>query len=132
MENDVIETQAAKIWLEEDGIVWTMILPIVFPDDKLTIADARNIIEGASKLTNGKKTPMLVESSYARPMNSEAKEFLTGMEAANVVSALAMITSSSLNKLLRNVLLGINKPSYPVKLFTSEAEAINWLKRFLE
>jgi hypothetical protein len=44
----------------------------------------------------------------------------------------AMLIDSAVSRMIGNIFLATQKTSFPVRLFNSEAEAIQWLKGFLE
>jgi hypothetical protein len=61
-------------------------------------------------------------------MDREARLFFAGEETAKVESAAALIIDSLLSRAIGNFFMGLNKPIIPTRLFTSEAEALAWLK----
>jgi hypothetical protein len=68
-------------------------------------------------------------------MNSitkEAREYYAGEEAGEAIKATALLIKSPVAKVLGSLFLGINKPKVLLKLYTSEKEAIEWLKGFIE
>jgi hypothetical protein len=46
----------------------------------------------------------------------------------DLVSALALIASTPLSRVLGNFYLRVNKPLYPARLFDNEASALAWLQ----
>ena len=46
--------------------------------------------------------------------------------------AQAIIVDSPVSRLIGSFFLGLNKPPFPTKLFTSEADAVEWLKGYLQ
>ena len=129
-EHKITETRTAKIWLEEDGIVRN----IVLPGAAETLDDVKENVSIHARLRpmSGKRVPVLVDLRTAKSLDREARNYLASEQSAKVVSAAALLISSPLSKFLGNLFLGLGKPTYPVKLFTSEAEAVAWLKEFLE
>ncbi|HET6992984.1 MAG TPA: hypothetical protein VFJ43_16750 [Bacteroidia bacterium] len=43
---------------------------------------------------------------------------------------MAMVSGSALGKLIMNLIFGLQKPSIPMKTFSNEKDAINWLKQY--
>jgi len=64
-------------------------------------------------------------------MDREARRYFAGEETAKVESAAALLIESPLSKAIGNFFMGLNKPIVPTRLFTSEAEALAWLKGFV-
>lgn len=123
---EIIRT--GKIWLEGDGIVRFT----YFPKVEVTLADAKKSIAVVLKISKGKTQPLFVDSRGIKSMEREARTYYAGEEAAKAVSACALLIGSPISRVIGNFFLGINKPKFPVKLFTSESEAIEWLRRFIE
>jgi hypothetical protein len=120
-----IRTRVAKVWLRDDGIVQL----VIDPGAKYTLADIGEGNEGIVKLSKGQRRPLLVDAK-----NIKSVDFATRKEAATFaeITSVAILIDSALSRMIGNVFLATNKTSYPARLFTSEAEAIQWLKGFLE
>lgn len=125
MVEEVIETPTSKIWLGEDGIL----RQVVYPNVEITIDDVKEYLAVAVELSKGKKIPVLVDTRKIKFIDRKAREYIT-KEGVNVALSLALLIDSPLSRMIGNFFLGINRPSYPVKLFTSETKALEWLKGF--
>jgi len=128
MENEVIEVAASRICLGEDGIVHA----VTKPGSEQTLADAREQIAAIGKIGRGKALPVLVDFKNIKSQDRGARAYFAGKEPAKVVTACAILLSSPLSRVIGNFYMGLNKPVTPTKLFTSESEAIEWLKEYLE
>jgi len=128
MEDEVILTRTAKIWLGEDGI--TRITYFRNTEDMLV--DAKEMVATVWNINKGKKTSLLVDKRVIKSMDREAREYYAGEEAAKTVNATALLIGSPVSRIIANFYIRLNKPKFPVKLFTSETEAIEWLKGFME
>jgi len=127
MENEIIETRTAKIWLGEDSIFRLIYSPKV----EVKLDDAREITAAQYKLLKGKKLPLLADTREMKSIDREARQHFKSEEIPKTTSAVALLVSSPVSRVIGSFFLGINKPLHPVKLFTSEAEAIKWLKEFI-
>ncbi len=127
MKNKVIKTKKAKMWME-NGILRCQL----FPNSEISLEFAKQIVEETLKLCKGKNVPILGDLSKAKFISKESREYLSGDEAMKAASSLANITRTPFSKVIGNFLIGLNKPPYPVRLFTSEEKAIEWLKLFIE
>jgi hypothetical protein len=123
-----LEMRTLTIWLEGDGIVRLKLKPNV----QITLQDVQASVRAVSELCGGKRSPALVDMRGLMSMDREARVFLAGEETAKVESAAALIIESPLTRAIGNFFMGLNKPLIPTRLFTSEAEALAWLKGFLQ
>jgi len=128
MENEVVATPTAKVWLGEDGIVRTN----YFPNVEETLADAKENIATVVKVSKGKRYPVLVGGRNVKSITREARAYYAGETTANAVYAAAILIGSPVSRMIGNFFMNFNKPKYPLKLFTSETDAIEWLKGFIE
>ncbi len=128
MKNEVIETKIAKVWLGEDGIIRVVTLP----DVEVTLENITEINRNIKKLIMGKKVPVFTDIRGVKSITREARLFASGEDSAQVSSAAALLIGSPVSKVIGNFFLGINKPPYPAKLFSSEKKALQWLKGFVE
>jgi len=66
-----------------------------------------------------------------RSVEKKARDHYSGETASKFLNALALIITSGFSRVIGNFFPGLNKPDFPVKLFTSEEKAVGWLKIFL-
>jgi hypothetical protein len=128
MMGKIFETEVDRQWLGEDGILYVEILP----NAEMTLANAQQSTETFKQVTGGKKRPLLIDISRQKSMSREAREHKAGKAVENDVLALALVMTSPVGKVLGNLYYSLSKPSFPVRLFTSKNEAVEWLKSFLE
>ena len=128
MGKEEIILRASKVWLGEDGIVQIN----HFPNSEETLADAKENLASVVKVGKGKRCPLFVDLRNVKSTTREARIFYAGEKSAKAVNAVAGLISSPVSRIIGNFFLGINRPKFPVKLFTSETEAIEWLKGFIE
>ena len=122
-----IELRSQWIRLGEDGIVYIKTKPRVDMDR----ADAEEGIRACGAMCGGKLRPALVDLSNLKSMTREARLYFAGPETAAAQSAAALVIKSPLTKAIGNFFMGLNKPLIPTRLFTSETEALVWLRTFL-
>ena len=126
-EEEMIVTSLAKVWIGDHGIGHVTFLP----DTTITLTAAREYIEAAARLCKGKSVPVLIDIRNVRSGDREARQYLASEEVARITKASAVLVSSPVTRILGNFFKGLNKPPYPVELFTSESDALEWLRRFL-
>ena len=128
MEKEEIVTRTGKIWLGEDGILRF----IYSPGTEVTLTDTKENVAVASKIIKGKRRPALTDFRGLKSMTREARVYYSGEEVAKYVNAGAVVIGSPVSRIIGNFFMGLNKSIIPNRLFTSESQAIEWLKGFIE
>jgi hypothetical protein len=108
----------------EDGILYSY--------SKSTLRTVKNISENIAlvkQITNGKKVPLLIYLSDSPVPDKETRRFSTE-QLPNVYTAMAMVSKPGLSKLIMNILFRFKPPPIPMKSFTNDKEALEWLKPF--
>jgi hypothetical protein len=79
-----------------------------------------------------KKVCMIAEAATGgtKPPKKEQRA-LIAKEISDVTKAMAIITTSSLNKMIINLFFAFAPPDYPVKMCRTEEEAKNWIRQYL-
>jgi hypothetical protein len=80
------------------------------------------------KVAGGRKRPALVNISESKTVSAQARVTYSGPDAAKHISRLALIVGSPVSRVIGNFYLGLNKPAFPARLFTSEPSAEQWLR----
>jgi hypothetical protein len=127
MENEQI-VRVAKLWLGNDGIVRI----IHVPGADVTLEDAKETMAAYLKINNGKSRPLFIDTKTMKSLARGARHYYASEEAANVASAVAIIVGTPVSRVLGNFYLGLSNPLLPTRLFSSEDEALEWLKGYLE
>jgi hypothetical protein len=127
MEGEQIVTKLNTVWLGEDGIARV----IHVPGAEVTLEDAQETMAAYLKLNQGKRRPLFVDTKSMKSIDREARKYFAGEEAAKVACAVALIIDSPVSRVLGNFYLGVSHPQLPTRLFSSEAEALEWLKGYI-
>ena len=123
-----IEGPTGFIRLRQDGILETRAKAGAI--ETLKTAEA-NFALGTEIVGDRAPVPMLLVLGGLRDQSRDARTFWADNAGRlNVISHLAIVTSSYVSLVLGNVFIGISKPDIPVKLFTDENKAVSWLKQF--
>lgn len=138
-EPDVPASSAAPgtaLHLESGGQVVSLDAEGIFrarskPKAEITLEHAQDIIRQIAKVNAGARRPILVDLTGARSISRDARQYFAGPETAKVESAAALLVHSPLSRVLGNFFMGMNKALTPTRLFTSEPEALAWLRGFL-
>ena len=126
--SEVIRTRISEIQLDGDGILRSTIVP----NAEVTLEDSKRSIAVYRELSKGKARPVLMDARNIKSSDRESRVYATGKETASVVGAFAILVGGPVSKIVGNFFLRVNKPPYPTRLFTSEDEAIAWLRGFIK
>ncbi|MFV8753479.1 hypothetical protein ACNOYE_23250 [Nannocystaceae bacterium ST9] len=116
-------TSTSQYFVRDDGIV----VQAVVSNQKQMLADARENTRVFNEIADGRRRLLLVDMRVAYAMDPKAREFYATPEAARFVLALALVTPSTTTRVLGNFFLGLNKPTYPCRMFSNVDEAASWL-----
>jgi hypothetical protein len=115
-----------KIWVRPDGIVqirWDHAAVMNY-EDAIAASDAM------AKLTGGKRCPLLVDAHDAGPQDRAARsEFV---RRGDLVSAIAILGTTPLSRMVGNFFIAVSRPIAPTKLFNDEPSALAWLREFIK
>lgn len=126
MTTEPITTRTARIWLRADGIIQTV---VKVPDGRESVADAQANIAAVTTLSPDKRRPMLVDMRAVQGIEREVRDYYSSVE---VSTARALLVASPVGQVIANFFISLSKPRVPTQLFTSEADAVKWLKGFIQ
>ena len=121
----IYETEIGIFWLDADGILCQ--------NSKATPRTMENMkkhIDLIRQITNNAKVCTLADGTHAAPSNKEIRDFVK-TELKKSTKAMAILSSSPLGTLLANFIILFNRQDIPIKLFTNEKEAKEWLRHYL-
>ena len=127
--NAVIEVRLGQVWLGEDGILRAI---STLPNAEMKLEDAKEAVEAYRQAGQGKPRPLFSDSRKIKTLDRESRVYSASKEVARVITAAAIMIDSPVGRVIGNFFLRVNKPRYPCRLFTSEDEALKWLKTFIE
>ena len=128
MEDNVIELDYARIWLDEDGIIRVKLAP----ETEVTLEAMKEMMSLQSEILAGKKAPVLVDMRKFGSSTREARTYTAGEAGQKLYLGAALLIGSSVGRMLGNIFINFSKPRYPTRLFTSEDDALAWLQQFVE
>lgn len=122
----VIEFPTSTMWFDEHGILCSVSKKV----PQQTVEEAKKTIAAFIQLTGGKKICLLSDSTDSDPLNKEMRDYVAEV-IPEIVKAVAVISRSAVGTMAANLFFSIKKQPYPVKMFTEESEAKEWLKQYL-
>ncbi len=123
---EVIEFPTSTMWFDENGILCSIAKKV----PQQTVEEAKKTMEELRKITGGKKICLLSDSTHSTPLNKEMRDYAAEV-MPEIAKAVAVISRSAVGKMAANLFFSIKKQPFPVKMFSDENEAKEWLKQYL-
>ncbi len=124
----MVETRIFYTSLEKDGYILTK----VKPDSEILLQDAKDNTAAVIKVSGDSNFPILVDLRQIKSISKEARDHFSMRGRKPHVTAIAMLVKSPVSRIIGNFFLGLNRPTVPTRLFTSEVDAKTWMKRNTE
>jgi hypothetical protein len=124
----VIEMPSSTIWLDKDGILYSVGKPDLGPR---SIDELRSEMEQLRTIIGSDKHCIIMESGGKGPLPPKEQRDEIARELNSVTRALAVVSSSPLGRMMANLFFSFKPPKYPMKLFSSEKEARAWVRQYL-
>jgi hypothetical protein len=120
----IIEGEIATYWFD-DGILVSL-----SKNPKRTVENISANVALVKKMTGNKRVPLLIYLSNSPVPDKETRRFSTE-QLPVIYSAMAMVSKPGLAKLIMNILFKFKPPPIPMKSFSDDKEAKEWLKQFI-
>ncbi|MBN3581664.1 STAS/SEC14 domain-containing protein [Algoriphagus aestuarii] len=122
---DRILGEIADYEWKEPGILVSYSKPI-----KRTVSLISANVDLVKKITNRKPVPLLIYLCDTPIPDKETRKFSTE-KLPEIYSAMGMVSKPGLSALIMKILFKFQKPPIPMKSFTNEEKAEEWLKQFI-
>lgn len=106
------------------------ILQIIYADKLLSKDEVESVFNSQREHSPWEISPILAMGKSFSNLDSEARQFLSSEKVLKHCSALAIIAQSLGEKMAANFFIKFSKPLKPTKFFSTEIEALEWLKQF--
>ena len=124
-DHQIYRGEIADYWVEDDGI-----LVSVSKNPKRTVENIKGNIALVKRITSDKIVPLLIYLSPS-PMPDKATRKYVNEQLPNVYKAMAMVSKPGLATFIMRFLFRFQSPPIPMKNFTDDQEAREWLRKFL-
>lgn len=121
----LIKGEIADYWYEPDGILFSY-----SKNPKRTVKNLTENIALVKSITNNKVIPLLIYLSDS-PVPDKATRTFAAEQLPNVYKAMAMVSKPGLSKFIMNILFRLKPPAIPMKSFTDDQKAREWLIQFV-
>lgn len=116
-----------RMWKGNDGIVRATTEDNVW----LNINDAHKFLAILEEITGGIPHPMLFIPGRHMSADKESRTYMASDKGMKYTSALAVVVRSIPHRIIGNLFIVIDRPKRPVQNFSSESDAIDWLKKHM-
>ncbi|MFL5731157.1 MAG: STAS/SEC14 domain-containing protein [Cytophagaceae bacterium] len=121
----LIKGEIADYWLDPEGILYSY-----SKNPRRTVKNISENIALVKQITGNKKVPLLIYLCDSPIPDKETRKFSTE-QLPNVYKAMAMVSKPGLAKFIMNILFRFKPPAIPMKSFSDDQEAREWLKQYL-
>lgn len=120
-----VDTSYVTYTLRRDGILEAMYKPGVFVDEEV----ARVVVSERLAVQSGRSYFVMVGASGNIFMDGAARAYLTGPEGTKGIHAAAFLAQTNIAAIIGKLIIVINRPQTPAKLFVNRRKAIGWLRQ---
>ncbi len=124
-DKQIYEGEIATYWID-DGILYSL-----SKNPKRTVENISANIALVKTITGNKKMPLLIYLSNSPVPDKDTRKFSTE-QLPNVYKAMAMVSPAGLSAFIMKILFRFQTPPIPMKSFTNDKDARNWLLQFAE
>lgn len=122
-DREIFEGEIATYWFD-DGILVSL-----SKSPKRTVENISGNVALVKKITKAKKIPLLIYLSPSPVPDKETRRFST-TQLPLIYSAMAMVSKPGLAQFIMKILFRLKPPPIPMRSFTDDKEAKEWLKQF--
>lgn len=123
--DELIKGEIADYYYSPNGILYSY-----SKAPKRTIKNITDNIALVRQITGNKKVPLLIYLCNSPIPDKETRQFSTE-QLPNIYSAMAMVSPAGLSQLIMSILFKLKPSPIPMKCFTDDEEAKEWLKQFI-
>lgn len=93
----------------------------------MNLEAAKLVVKDRLEVQRGESYPVFCDMRGIKDSDKPARDYLA-KEGSSLVRSVAVLTDSPVTKIMLNFYLTISRPLVPTKMFTDEAQAIDYLK----
>lgn len=121
----LIEGEIADYYFDETGILYSYSKSIL-----RTVENIGRNVALVKQITNNKPVPLLIFLTDSPVPDKATRQFSTE-QLPHIYKAMAMVSKPGLSQLIMRILFKFQSPPIPMKSFTDEQKAREWLEQFL-
>lgn len=117
-----IENDFVKFWFE-NNILFSQFQK----GTELNLNGIKQSIELREKISQGQKQYWLYDITNLKTVTKEVRDYAEKYGQDNL-NCTAVLVNSHVTKFMFNTYLKLNKPKFPMRVFSSKEEAVKWLQ----
>jgi hypothetical protein len=117
--------EIATYWFEDE------ILVSFSKSIKRTVENIKANVEFVKQITGNKKVPLLIYLAPSPVPDKQTRDY-SKEKLPEIYSAMAMVSKPGLSQFIMNILFRFSKPPIPMKSFTEDKEAKEWLRKLFK
>lgn len=121
----IIKGEIADYYYDPSGILYSYSKGV-----RRTVENISGNIALVKQVTGNKKVPLLIYLTDSPVPDKATREFSTA-QLPHVYTAMAMVSKPGLSQLIMRILFKLKTPPIPMKSFTRDTEAREWLLQFV-
>ncbi|KIA91930.1 hypothetical protein OC25_19325 [Pedobacter kyungheensis] len=125
IDNSLIAGEIADYLLTDTGILVAYSKSIL-----RTVENIAANVALVKEITHNKKVPLLIYLKNSPVPDKATRKFSTA-QLPTIYTAMAMVSKPGLAQFIMKLLFKFQNPPIPMKSFTDDKKAMEWLKRFL-
>lgn len=124
-----VRSNVAEVSVREEGLVNVR----AFSNAEIDLEEAKEYHSMVAYLSMNKPHCTVIDVTGVTYLSAEARKYLQEKSTEwGKTIAVAMVTNSFTSKMIANFFITVNKPSYPVKIFSDVLLANQWAKAQFE
>jgi hypothetical protein len=120
------EGEIATYWFDDNGILVSLSKSV-----SRTVENISSNVALVRSITNDKPVPLLIYLAKSPIPDKQTRKFSTE-QLPKIYSAMAMVSKPGLSQFIMSILFGLKTPPIPMKSFTDDIAAREWLKQFVK
>jgi hypothetical protein len=122
---ELIKGEIADYRFGNDGILYAYSKSIL-----RTVNNITDNVQLVKEITGNKPIPLLIYLCSSPVPDKAARKLSTEM-LPQIYKAMAMVSKPGLSQFIMKILFSFRKPPIPIKSFTDDVEAREWLKQYV-
>ena len=94
----------------------------------VNLNELKLMLKELTELCNNEPKPFFSNNRNVKSLGSEEREFI-GSNIHHFATKSAIIENSAIVRFITHMIIHLNKPQIPMKMFKNEEDAIEWLKQ---
>ena len=111
-----------RVFARPDGIIQV----VGVERRKQSLDDAKSVVSAIRSLAGERRVLMLLDITVTSGLETEAQRYYN-QEGKQFADAIAVVTSSTIGRIIANFAIAANEGVLPMRLFNEVAPAVAWL-----